>query len=63
MEFATFEVPRRFTEPFFSAYRWLWNVLTPNRLFLIEGIVEEDFGVVALNVKQLNRLDLTPNSC
>jgi error-prone DNA polymerase len=65
MEFVTFEDTSAIYETtFFSdAYRRLWHVLAPNHLFLIEGIVEEDFGVVTLNVKQLTRLDLNRKSC
>jgi error-prone DNA polymerase len=65
MEFVTFEDTSAIYEAtFFSdAYRRLWHLLTPNQLFQIEGVVEEDFGAVTLNVKQLNRLDLNQKSC
>jgi error-prone DNA polymerase len=65
MEFVTFEDRSAIYEAtFFSdAYRRLWHKLAPNHPFLIDGLVEEDFGAVTLNVKQLNRLDLNWKSC
>ena len=65
MEFVTFEDTSAIYEAtFFSqAYRRLWHLLAPNQLFLIEGVVDRDFGAVTLNVSQLKRLDLNRKSC
>jgi error-prone DNA polymerase len=65
MEFVTFEDTSAIYEATFftDAYRRLWHMLAPNHPFLIDGIVEEDFGAVTLNVKELNRLDLNQKSC
>jgi error-prone DNA polymerase len=65
MEFVTFEDTSAIYEATFfpDSYRNLWHLLTPNHLFLIEGVVEEEFGAVTLNVKGLKRLDLAHESC
>ena len=64
VEFVTFEDTSAVYEAtFFSDSYRLWHLLAPNHLFLVEGIVEGDFGAVTLNVKQLERLDLSRNSC
>lgn len=65
MEFVTFEDKSAIYEAtlFPDAYRSVWHRLTPNCLFLLEGIVQDDFGVTTLNVKRLKRLDLPQKSC
>jgi error-prone DNA polymerase len=65
MEFVTFEDRSAIYEATFfpDVYRSLWHLLTPNCLFLLDGIVEEDFGVPTLNVKGLKRLELAHKSC
>ena len=56
MEFVTFEDTSATYEAIFfpDVYRRLWNRLTPNRPFIIDGIVEEHFGAVTVNVKEIN---------
>jgi DNA polymerase III alpha subunit len=65
MEFVTFEDKLAIYEATFfpDVYRSAWHLLTPNSLFLLEGIVEEDFGVPTLNVNRLKRVDLAHKSC
>jgi error-prone DNA polymerase len=65
MEFVTFEDRSGIYEATFfpDTYMRLWHRLMPNRPFVIEGVVEEDFGALTLNVKNLEHLDVVRNSC
>ena len=58
MEFATVEDRSAIYEAMFfpDVYRRVWHLVKPNQLFLVDGIVEHDFGVPMLNVKQLTRI-------
>jgi error-prone DNA polymerase len=65
MEFVTFEDTSAIYEATFfpATYRRLWHKLTPNRPFIITGIVEQDFGAMTLNVKDLAHLDVARPRC
>jgi error-prone DNA polymerase len=65
MEFVTFEDTSGIYEATFfpATYRRLWHKLTPNRPFIVTGIVEQDFGAMTLNVKDLAHLDVARPRC
>lgn len=65
MEFVTFEDTSAIYEATFfpDVYRRLWRKLVPNRPFIIDGFVEEEFGAVTVNVKGLEYLDVMKRRC
>jgi error-prone DNA polymerase len=65
MAFVTFEDSSAIYEATFfpDSYRRLWHRLTPNRPFVVTGIVEKEFGAITLNVKELARLDVARPRC
>jgi error-prone DNA polymerase len=65
MEFVTLEDTSGIYEAIFfpDIYRKFWRLLAPNRPFVVEGVVDDDFGALTVNVKQLSRLDMGSKSC
>jgi error-prone DNA polymerase len=60
MEFVTFEDQTALYDAtiFPALYRRCHQLLTPNRAYVVRGLVEEEFGVATLTVSDLNALDV-----
>jgi error-prone DNA polymerase len=61
MEFVSFEDTTALYDAtvFPDAYRRCYHLLSSDRPYLLEGLIEEDFGAVTLTVHQITPLDIT----
>jgi error-prone DNA polymerase len=65
MKFVTFEDTTMLYETTFfpDIYRCSCHLLTPNRPYILHGLVEEEFGAITLTVRHIERLDMRAKSC
>jgi len=61
MEFVSFEDTTALYDAtvFPDAYRRCYHLLSTDRAYLLEGLIEQDFGAVTLTVHQITPLDIT----